>query len=77
MSRTKRTKDPYHFKGEPKWKETCDKKRMNSPSWFKRMKEGERRAKRNQEIKDLHAGNLEPENANNPRQPKTNNWDWF
>lgn len=61
----------------PEWKHTRDKKRWDKPaSWFKRAKEREQRAERNQEIKNLRAGHGDPDDMPCPKQPKSNQWDW-
>jgi hypothetical protein len=61
----------------PEWKHTRDKKRWNKcPKWYKQMKERSRRAARNQEVKNLRAGNINEEQINLPKEPRGNDWDW-
>jgi len=61
----------------PEWKFTRDKKRWDkSPKWHKQMRERARRAERNQELKNLRAGNIDEEEVNLPREPRDNAWDW-
>lgn len=60
----------------PEWKRTRDKKRNKPSSTYKKRAESRRRAKRNQDIKNLRAGNIAPEDVNKPKEPRENDWTW-
>lgn len=71
MSRTKRTSRPHSFL-DPK-KATRDKKAWpKPPSWFKKMKAAQRKAKAKQALRNMK----DPDELIVPAEPKTDQWEW-